>query len=95
MNLTLRDVIEQLGEFGDDETIYAESPTPTALAAVATEPADGAPPAAGLEYLLEVVAAREAIDVRQAWRPGREPTLEDKLEAVLYYAENDAWLPAD
>jgi hypothetical protein len=93
--VTLRDVIARIDEFGDDETIYAESPTPTARAAVATEPDDGSPPAEGLEYLLEIAAAREAIEVWQAWRGGRQPTLEDKLEAVVYYAQNDAWLPVE
>ena len=93
--MTLRELIARLDEFGGDETIYAESPTPTARAVVATEPDDGSPPAPGLEYVLEIAAAREAIEVWQAWRPGRKPTLEDKLEAVLYYARNDAWLPAE
>jgi hypothetical protein len=92
--LTLRDVVERLDTFGDDQTIYAESPTPSARAAVATERDDGSP-APGLEYLLEIAAAREAIDVWRAWRGGRQPSLDDKLEAVLYYARNDAWLPAD
>jgi hypothetical protein len=84
-------VIERLDEFEDDQTIFAESASPTARAVVEVE---GASPAPELPYLLEVSLAREAIDVWQAWRPGRTPTLEDKLEAVAYYAENDAWLPA-
>ena len=94
-DVTLRGLIARLDEFGEDETIYADSATPTARAVVATEPDDGSAPVPGLEYLLEIAAAREAIEVWQAWRPGREPTLEDKLEAVLYYAQNDAWLPAE
>ena len=95
--MTLREVIVRLGEFEDEQTIYAESATPTARAAVATEPEDGAPPtaAAGLPYLLEIAAAREAIEVWKAWRPGQAPSLDDKLEAVIYYAENDAWLPVE
>jgi hypothetical protein len=91
----MREVVARLDEFGDDETVYAESPTPTARAAVAAEPDDGSPHVPGLEYLLEIAAARQAIEVWRAWRPGREPTLEDKLEAVIYYARNDAWLPAE
>jgi hypothetical protein len=87
--MTLRDVIDCLDEFGAGETIFAESPTPTARAAVA--PDDAAP--TGLRYLLEVDLAREAIEVWQTWRPGQTPTLEDKLAAVIYYAEHDAWLP--
>jgi len=87
--MTLRDVIARLDEFGADETIFAESPTPTARAAVADE----AESPAGLHYLLEVEIAREAIEVWQAWRPHQAPGLEDKLAAVVYYAEHDAWLP--
>lgn len=94
--MTLGEVISRLDEFGENETIYAEAPNATARAVVASEPDDGAlPPAAeGLSYLLEVAVAREAVEVWKAWRPGREPTPEDMLAAVTYYAENDAWLPA-
>src|SRR5512133_3609020 len=94
---TLRDVIARLDEFEDAETIFVESATPTARAVVVAEAADGSPPSAavGLRYLLEVALAREAIEVWRAWRPGRTPSLEDKLAAVTYYAEHDAWLPVD
>jgi hypothetical protein len=95
--VTLREAIARLDEFAVDETIYAEAASPTARAVVAGEPADGSlpPTAAGLTYLLEVDAAREAIAVWSAWRPGRPPTLDDKVAAVTYYAENDAWLPIE
>jgi hypothetical protein len=42
---------------------------------------------------LEEVVSRKAIDVWQQWRPGRVPTLEEQVEALTYYAVNDAWLP--
>jgi hypothetical protein len=86
--MTLRDVIARLDEFGADETIFAESPAPHARAVVAPEDAE-----TDLPYLLEVHLAREALEVSQAWRPDETPTLESKLEAVIYYAENEAWLP--
>ena len=95
--MTLRQVIDRLEEFADDGTIYAASTSPTARAVVATELEDGSVPpvAAGLAYLLEVAAAREAIQVWADWREGKKPTLKDKLEAVTYYAQNDAWLPIE
>jgi hypothetical protein len=95
--MTLRDVVARLDEFEDDETIFAESATPTARATVAVEAVDGSPPssAVGLRYLLEVRLAREAIEVWQAWRPGQTPSLEDKLQALTFYAEHDAWLPVE
>jgi hypothetical protein len=95
--VTLRDVIARLEAFSADDTIYAESPNPTARAVVADEPDAGEVPlaAAGLNYFLEVSIAREAIDVWGRSRPGRTPTLEDKVAAVTYYAQNDAWLPVE
>jgi hypothetical protein len=95
--MTLRDVIARLDEFGDDETIFAESAAPTARAVVAVEAANGSSPrsAVGLRYLLEVPLAREAIEVWRAWRPGQTPSLEDKLQAVTFCAEHDAWLPLE
>ena len=95
--VTLREVIARLEEFSTDDTIYVESAAPTARAVVATEPDDGAVPraAAELNYLLGVALAREAIDVWGHWRPGRTPTLDDKVAAVTYYAQNDAWLPVE
>jgi hypothetical protein len=95
--VTLRDVIARLEELSADDTIYAESAAPSARAIVAAELDDGAAPpaAAGLSYLLEVALAREAVAVWGRWRPGRTPTLADKVAAVTYYAQNDAWLPAE
>ena len=95
--MRLRDVVARLDDFGDHETIYAESAAGEARALVAAEPDDGSVPAGaeGLSYLLEVDAAREAIAVWRAWRPGRTPTLDEKVAAVAYYALNDGWLPVD
>lgn len=95
--MTLREVIARLDEFSDEETIYAESATPTARAVVAAEPVgrDGPPAVSGLSYLLEVALAREALDVWRRWRPGQTPSLDDQVAAVTYYAENDAWLPIE
>jgi hypothetical protein len=89
--VTLRDVILRLDQFADDETIYAESATPTAEAVVTGGPEQAAP----LPYLLEVALAREAVEVWAAWRPGQTPSLDDKVAAVIYYAQNDAWLPVE
>ena len=49
----------------------------------------------GLRYFLEVALARDAVDVWSAWRDGAEPTLDDKLMAISYYATQDAYLPVD
>lgn len=46
-----------------------------------------------LKYLLEVEIIKDVIQAWSDWRDGRTPTLEDKLRAVLYYVENDSYLP--
>lgn len=58
---------------------------------------DGEPPAsaAGMKYLLEVSLARDAIRVWSEWRDGRIPSIEEQIDAVVYYAENDAFKPAE
>jgi hypothetical protein len=93
--VNLRDVIARLDEFADDETIYATCATPSAEAMVAPEHGQVSPAVAGLPYLLEVSIAREAIEVWKSWRPGQRPSLDDKVAGVIYYAQNDAWLPAE
>jgi hypothetical protein len=92
--VTLRDVIARLDEFSDDDTIYFEEAAPDARAVVAAEPDDGSAPD-GLSYLIEVDLAREAIDVWCEWRPGRTPSSADRVAAVTYYAEHDAWVPVE
>lgn len=93
--MTLRDVIARLDEFSNDDTIYVETPAPDARAVVAAEPDDVSTPEPGLSYLLEVDLAREAIKVWCDWRPGRTPSLDDRIAAVTHYAEHNAWLPVD
>jgi hypothetical protein len=83
---TLGEVIAGLSAADDDLTIYAEEPwTPRSRAVVAEEPDDGSLPgeAQGLRYFLEVFLGRE---VAEAY-----PTA--AVEAVMYYAVNDAYPP--
>jgi hypothetical protein len=91
----LRELIARLDSFEDDDTIYAAKASPTALAAVGRELENGgAPPeAAGLQYLLEVALAKEAVQVWSEWRNGAAPTLDDKVAAVIHYATHDRYLP--
>jgi hypothetical protein len=84
--MTLAEVVERLDRLDADATIYAARPwSADARAVVAFEPEDGSIPseAAGLEYFLEVDVALEAATVSTAGT---------RLERVLYYAENDAFL---
>jgi hypothetical protein len=90
---TLRDVVVVLDELGEDAVIYTDGTSPAAQALVL--PAGDAAEAkdAGLRYFLEVALARDAVEVWSAWRGGAEPTDDDKVMAISYYATNDAYLP--
>jgi hypothetical protein len=44
-------------------------------------------------YLLEVALAQEVLEVWSAWRNGKVPTFAESVEAVVHYAEHDAYLP--
>jgi len=92
---TLRDVVGRLDDLDEDAVIYTDGASPAANAVVLRESHAAEAKAAGLRYFLEVALARDAIDVWRAWRSGCEPTTDDKLMAVSYYAVNDAYLPLD
>ena len=93
--MTINDMIDRLDECDAGQTIYATDNSPTAMAVVDFEPDDGTLPASamGMKYLLEVSLARDAIRVWSEWRNGRQPMLDEKTQAVLYYAEHDAFMP--
>jgi hypothetical protein len=96
---TLRDLVERLEQVDDELTLYAQGgseATPESKAVAAREPEDGSLPADahGMEYLLEVAEAQEVLEVWREWREGREPTPVERCEAIVYYARNDAYLPA-
>ena len=98
--MTLLDLAERLEQFDDNKIIYAKrSPdwSATSEAIVCDTPqVDSHPPEAqGLAYFLEVSLAKETVQVWSEWRDGRQPTPAEKLDAMLYYAEYDAWLPVN
>jgi hypothetical protein len=97
---TLADIAGHLNELEDGDTIYVAQDaqwTPSSAAMVSRAPGDGSmPPAAdGSRYFLEVYLAKEVIDVWREWRGGREPTLVEMCEALIFYASRDAYLPVD
>lgn len=94
--LSLAQLLDQLDELPDELTIYVCEtndllPTTTAIA---RDEGDGSP-APGMRYLLEVALAKDAIKTWSAWRHGRPPSSQEKVEAVIYYAEHDAYLPTE
>jgi hypothetical protein len=93
--LPLAVLLEHIGDIPDDLTIYVEDLRElTSMAGAVVQqarPITSCPP--GMRYLLEVSLAREAIKVWSDWREGRIPSSDDKVEAVIYFAERDAYLP--
>lgn len=49
----------------------------------------------GLNYLLEVYLIKEVLDVWKNWRDGKEPTSEEKINAIDYFVKHDAFLPPE
>jgi hypothetical protein len=95
--MTLGEILDSLDALDEDLTIYAPAGRPLTVASpavTAMEPDDGSmPPAAvGLTYLIEVYLAKEALTSWSEWRGGRVPTTAERVEAISYYADNDAYL---
>jgi len=97
---TLAELLAELDALDDAATIFtAIAPYANAetLAVVAVPEEDGSisKEADGLGYFLEVEIAKEVVEVWRQWRGGREPTIRQLVEAVVHYAVNDAYLPAE
>jgi hypothetical protein len=45
-----------------------------------------------LHYFLEAEIAKEVLDVWKQWRNGRLPNEKEKIEALIFYVDNDAYL---
>lgn len=95
---TLADLLNEIDSLDDNLTIYASKEprwTGSSRSVACREPDDGSvpPEAEGLNYMLEVDRAKDAIRVWREWRVNAVPALIDKCEAVIYYATHDAYLP--
>jgi hypothetical protein len=93
--MTLVEVVAALATLDDKLTIYVSTRGPLAHespAVVELEPEGGRAPA-GMRYVLEVPLAKEVLAVWREWRGGREPDPVEATEAIIYYADHDAYLP--
>jgi hypothetical protein len=98
--MNLGQALESLEEHDSEWIIYVRADDPIdARTEVVVDACAGSgePPssAQGMEYLLEVVLARDVVRVWSQWRDGRVPTLEEKVAAIVYYAKHDAFLPVE
>jgi uncharacterized RDD family membrane protein YckC len=94
--MALSELLEKLDEFDDNLTIYAErdpewSANSRAIVSSQSKDGDVIDARKDLSYFLEVDIAKEVIEM---WKEscGHKPSAEDKCRAVIYYAENDAYI---
>ena len=91
--MTLQEAVNRLDELDDALTIcVARSPLWSGTSEALLCPNELSAGESPLPYFLEVAVAK---DVMRAWsyaRGGRVPTLTESCEALIYFAENDAYL---
>ncbi|WP_329390176.1 hypothetical protein OG625_38455 [Streptomyces sp. NBC_01351] len=86
---TLLELLQSLDEQPAGAVIYAAKPWTAASDAVAV--AFDAPPS-DLAYLLEVELAQDVLEVWSSWRNGAQPNALGICQAVIHYADHDAYL---
>lgn len=92
VSTTLAEIMDSLETLDENHCIFARKPWSTdTLAVVGSLTDDFRVPAEmadeGFEYFLEVDIATEVLEVFGA----RQPTLHERRNLILYYAENDAY----
>ena len=97
---TLGELLEAIDTLDPELTLFAPASRPLSAGSPGLVAAEGDEPVQGvadkeLGHLLEVELAREAIEVWSAWRNGQAPTREERVAAVIFYADYDTYLPAE
>lgn len=98
--MTLKEAVDLLKTFFDEDALDVERThsewRADSLTFVVEEPKDGALTQIidGVEvtYVLPVFLAREVLEVWRKWRNQKEPTGDEKTEAIIHYAQYDAHL---
>ena len=98
--MKLIDLIDTLEEFDDNLVIFVPvdeplQPSIDAITVLIDVYLKDEEPPEGLEYFIEVELAKDVIRVWQEWREGRVPDKHEKYQAVIYYAQHDAYMPTD
>jgi hypothetical protein len=94
--MTLRELLEKLDDLNDNSTIYAEtnpnwSDNSHTVVCLQSENGEVIDAPKDLSYFLEVDIAKDVIEVWTKWNC-RKPSTAEKCTAVIYYAENDAYI---
>lgn len=92
---TLREVIDKIDGLADHLVVYI--PADQALSAdtlvlVQDYAGPGRAPS-GMKSMMLVEDIKTTLDAWRRYHPGREPSPEEKVEAVIYFHLNDAYLP--
>jgi hypothetical protein len=92
--IPLERIISGIEEFDEELAVYAPAGSPVSPETpVYLVDEELVAPPEGTEYVLEVSLMRNVIKVWSAWRNGAVPSIPQACEAVLHYAERDAYLP--
>ena len=100
--MTVTEFVQRLGEFEPDDTAFwhgETQPGPTTEVIVVRLPEDDSAPdpedelrLQGWREFLMVELAQDACEVYASWHGVAEPSLEQKVRAVVHYSEHDAYL---
>ncbi len=91
--MTLEQIVARLDELDDGFTICAAgSPSCTPQSPAELYHSSDVPDRCELPYFLEVSVAKNVLHAWSYARSGKIPDLRDKCRALIYYAENDAYM---
>ena len=92
-SMTLREIISDLDGTDNSMAIcVADTADWAATSAAALFPADRIPKGIGFTYFLEVSVAKNVLRAWSFVRAGRKPDISEACAAIIYYAQNDAYL---
>lgn len=96
--MKLTDLIQNLNNYSNDQVIYASSVKPwtgstNVKTGLISDLVDNNYTPPNMEYFLEVSYAKEVLEVWANWRNGKLPNISEKIQAILYYVEHDAYIP--
>ena len=103
---TLLEVLDRLDDYNDADrysaaVIYAEAGVDSApdsqciVCPCNDDDSFACPLNPDLYEVLMLQLAKNAIEVWSLWRENQQPTSLDKFEAVMFYAQNDTYLPVN
>jgi hypothetical protein len=88
------EIVANLDNADEDWTIFADRSTPLGPDSTAQVIAAEGEAPEGMQYVLEVYLAKEALAVWSKWRDGGKPSLAEACKAVIWYAEH-AYMPLE